>query len=61
MKYGDDYRECMRRVPMWNIARGIIKKRGWDIEWITSSRKQVSVASMMGRILNILGLLILVE
>lgn len=32
LKYRDDYRECMRRVPMWNIARGIIKERGWDIE-----------------------------
>jgi protein-S-isoprenylcysteine O-methyltransferase Ste14 len=28
LKYGDDYRECTRRVPMWNIARGIIKERG---------------------------------
>jgi len=27
LKYGDDYRECMRRVPMWNITRGIIKER----------------------------------
>jgi protein-S-isoprenylcysteine O-methyltransferase Ste14 len=28
LKYGDDYRGCTRRVPMWNIARGIIKERG---------------------------------
>ncbi len=32
LKYGDDYRECMRRVLMWNIARGMIKERGWAIE-----------------------------
>jgi protein-S-isoprenylcysteine O-methyltransferase Ste14 len=32
LKYGDNYREYMRRVPMWNIARGIIKERGCDIE-----------------------------
>ncbi len=32
LKYGDDCREYMRRAPMWNIARGIIKERGCDIE-----------------------------
>ena len=32
LKYGDGYRECMRRVPMWNITRGMIKERGWDME-----------------------------
>ena len=31
LKYGDDCREYMRRVPMWNIIRGILKERGWDI------------------------------
>jgi len=31
-KYGCDCREYMRRVPMWNIARGIIKERGSDRE-----------------------------
>ena len=31
LKYGDDYREYMRRVPMWNIARGMRKERGCDI------------------------------
>ena len=32
LKYGDDYREYMKGVQMWNIARGIIKERGCDIE-----------------------------
>jgi protein-S-isoprenylcysteine O-methyltransferase Ste14 len=32
LKYGDDYRKYMKGVPMWNIARGIIKERGCDIE-----------------------------
>jgi protein-S-isoprenylcysteine O-methyltransferase Ste14 len=32
LKYGDDCREYMRRVPMWNIARGIIKESGYDME-----------------------------